>query len=145
MFDTTVTRSTTFALLLAALAVPLGAMGCASGSDTPDSGALIPQVDAGHTYNFDSGAPTIHDSGPPPGHDAGGFHPVVDAGHTTVHDAGGGATCVPTCSSNTDCQTSCPTFTSAVTCCDSSSHTCYMYTGSMCPASGGTSDGGAAY
>ena len=49
-------------------------------------------------------------------------------------------TCASTCTSDVQCQQSCPTTSGAMSCCDRSTGTCYLRTGSMCPSFQG--DGG---
>lgn len=42
--------------------------------------------------------------------------------------------CVPTCETNTDCQTTCPVVQGSIACCDTTStFSCYSQTGSTCP------------
>ncbi len=44
-------------------------------------------------------------------------------------------TCATSCASDEDCQTTCPPVTNAVSCCDTSTETCYTYSSLQCPVS----------
>jgi hypothetical protein len=49
---------------------------------------------------------------------------------------GGGGTCVPSCSSDSDCQNSCPPVAGGVNCCDSMSGMCFPSQTAACPTMG---------
>jgi hypothetical protein len=49
------------------------------------------------------------------------------------NDSGQQGQCVPTCSSDMDCQNSCPTVPNGINCCDTSTGICYAYASTTCP------------
>ena len=82
-------------------------------ADTPQSG--LTDEDAG--TGGDGSVPSSgNDSGaPPPTHDAGA------------------STCVATCNTNDECQSSCSPVNNGLNCCDSA-HVCFQWSGTACPA-----------
>jgi len=46
---------------------------------------------------------------------------------------GGGQQCVQSCTSDLDCQNSCPTVPQGENCCDTSTGICYAYSSTTCP------------
>jgi hypothetical protein len=42
--------------------------------------------------------------------------------------------CATSCVSDEDCQTTCPSVANSVSCCDTSTETCYAYASLQCPA-----------
>ena len=89
-------------LVIIALALGAFAAGCASGTDPGDD------FDAGRLVGVDTGpgGPRVDAAGPP--RDAG-----IDARFDAGQDAG---VCVPTCTSDFDCQNSCPANPLGVNC-----------------------------
>ncbi len=84
-----------------------------------DSPAEIVEDDGGTVEQPDSGpAPVAHDSG-------GG-----SKADTSAKDAG---KCVAQCTSDSECQNSCPVVTSGINCCDTTTGTCYPASTSTCP------------
>ena len=65
----------------------------------------------------------------PPVRDVGtdAFAPPRDAGRRM---------CVPSCTTNAQCGSSCPLVTGSASCCDLMSNTCYTSTTSVCPVPG---------
>ena len=49
-------------------------------------------------------------------------------------DGGSTTSCVPTCSTDQDCQNSCPAVPNGINCCDTSTGICYAYASQVCPA-----------
>ncbi len=49
-------------------------------------------------------------------------------------DSGSQQQCVQQCTSDQDCESSCPLVPNGVNCCDTSTGICYAYSGSACPA-----------
>ncbi len=94
---------------LLSCALILAATGCATSSGTDIDGGELPdgavKSDAAH-----------------PG----------DSG--TQKDSGSQQQCVTQCTSDTDCENSCPSVPNGVNCCDTSTGICYAYSGSACPA-----------
>lgn len=84
------------------------------------------------------------DAGVGSGHDAAGLDvvshsdtgtPNNDSG--TTADTGGGGVCKANCTSDTDCQSTCPAApNNGVNCCDIGSGVCFASSQSTCPASG---------
>ena len=75
--------------------------------------------------DFDGGgldAATLKDSGGTKT-DSGGTK--TDSGQTTQ--------CVPSCTSDTDCQNSCPSVPNGINCCDTATGICYANASSTCP------------
>jgi len=58
-----------------------------------------------------------------------------DAHHdgATNKDSGSQGQCVMNCTSDMDCQNSCPMVPSGVNCCDTATGVCYAYAQSSCP------------
>ena len=98
---------------------------CASGTDTD-----IAFGAGGSSPSTSSDAPdTTSGSG------FGGSGGAVAAGTTTVTgDPDGGATCVPKCNIDSDCQNSCPAAQTGINCCDAPSGFCYVASTAICPA-----------
>lgn len=71
-------------------------------------------------------------------HDSGtdAFTAPRDSGR----DTGGGRMCATSCSSDSQCASTCPLVPSSAACCDLGTNTCYTAPTSVCPAAG--SDGG---
>ncbi len=91
---------------LLACALVLAATGCATSSGTDlDGGDLDAAVKA----------------------DA----PKTDSG---TKDSGSQQQCVSQCTSDTDCESSCPNVPNGVNCCDTSTGICYAYSANACPA-----------
>jgi hypothetical protein len=116
------------------------AIGC--GSSRPHS----VDVDSGPGPQTDMGPG--HDSGPSPGTDMGitpprdtGPLPPHDTGPLPPHDSGGGGRmCTPSCTSDAQCQGTCPNAPpSSVNCC-MAGH-CYVSHTAMCPAPVGHDSG----
>ncbi len=92
---------------LLSCALLLAATGCASSGETDlDGGDLDAQVKT----------------------DA----PKADAGNK---DTGSQQQCVQQCTSDQDCQNSCPLVPNGTNCCDTSTGICYAYAGTSCPVS----------
>jgi hypothetical protein len=70
---------------------------------------------------------TIADTG-----DAGAGGPGIADDTGTTADAT--PTCVDHCADNSDCQSSCPSISGDVNCCDTSTGRCYLSAASTCPA-----------
>lgn len=106
-------------VLFASCASMLLVAGCAAGGDAGDdfdSGIRLPPGADGGPRSGD-GAPIRPDTGPP------------DAGQ----DAG---ICVPSCTMDIQCQTSCPAIrpgTTGANCCDRATNMCFVYSASTCP------------
>lgn len=61
----------------------------------------------------------------------------LDAAKDTGKDAGkdsNGPTCVPQCSTDTECQNTCPIPQSGISCCDTQTSLCYVSSAQACPA-----------
>jgi len=72
----------------------------------------------------------------------GGTHPD-GATHTDAasnKDSGSQSQCVTSCTTDEDCQNSCPEVPNGVNCCDTSTGICYAYSSTECPAP--VTDGG---
>lgn len=52
----------------------------------------------------------------------------------TAKDTGSQQQCVSQCTSDTDCENSCPNVPNGVNCCDTSTGICYAYSSTVCPA-----------
>jgi hypothetical protein len=110
--------------------------GDAGGGPTPDTGGhVIPGTDTGTTGSQDVGVGS-NDTG------------VVSTGDTGTGTGAGDApsgTCAPNCSSDSDCQSTCPAVSGALNCCDPGSGVCFTSSESVCPdqvPEGGTSGTG---
>jgi hypothetical protein len=55
---------------------------------------------------------------------------------STNKDSGSQGQCVPSCSTDQDCENSCPMVPNGVNCCDTSTGICYAYAATACPAGG---------
>lgn len=97
-------------LLAFGLLASLAATGCAASSAADDDGGPIDQ-DAGIKADVKSST------------DSGG-----------KQDTGTTEQCVPTCTSDQDCENSCPQVPNGVNCCDTSTGICYAYASNVCPA-----------
>ena len=56
----------------------------------------------------------------------------TDSGGTKT-DSGQTTQCVPSCTSDTDCQNSCPSVPNGINCCDTATGICYANASSSCP------------
>lgn len=56
-------------------------------------------------------------------------------------DSGSQGQCVTNCTSDMDCQNSCPTVPSGVNCCDTATGVCYAFSSTSCPAPSPTDAG----
>jgi hypothetical protein len=121
------TAATIFASLLMVLATIAG---CGSGRRTNPTDGGTPRMDTGILF-VDSG-PMGRDTGPVP-HDAGtdAFTPPRDSGHDT-----GGRMCATSCSTDSQCASTCPAMPSRASCCDMETNTCFTATTSVCPMGG---------
>lgn len=110
----TLIRTSILAILL------IGAAGCDERRARVDAG-----TDA-YAERVDAFFPTAPDA----------FVPPTDAGRDGGRDAASGGTmCVARCTSDSQCQTSCPAAAGGGTnCCDRGTGTCYPYRFAMCPA-----------
>ncbi len=54
-------------------------------------------------------------------------------GNTTNNDSGQQGQCVTNCTSDTDCQNSCPNVPNGINCCDTATGVCYANASSTCP------------
>ncbi len=90
-----------------------------------DTGVVIPG-DSG-TGPRDTGVTPPVDTGT--GTDA--FVPPRDSGR----DTGSGRVCATSCSSDSQCSSTCPPVMSRASCCDLGTNTCYAATTSVCPRS----------
>ena len=61
---------------------------------------------------------------------------------TTPKDAAPVDTCKPGCTSDTECQNTCPKESSGTSCCDTTNGKCFRYMGNACPVPTPPSDGG---
>ena len=124
-------------LSLIAVSVLLSALAIGCGSSRPHS-----DVDTGPVTHMDAGPGTDmglpgRDMGPVitpdtgPGHDAFVGHDAPNPGR----DAGGGGTCVSSCTSDTQCAGTCGTPTSGTSYCCMASR-CYLSRTMVCPATG---------
>jgi hypothetical protein len=99
------------ALLTCILLSTSALWGCAASAAEPDDGGL----------SGDSGK---HDSGSDSGKNDSG----------TNQDSGNqGGQCVPSCTSDLDCQNSCPNVPNGINCCDTATGICYANAASSCP------------
>ena len=116
MSPQTLARLGAVALAVALAAPSLG--GCATDSATNGT-----DFDAGSGTD-DSGGGTPDDSGTTP----------YDSG-TTSNDTGTGTgQCVAHCTTDNDCQSSCPGVDGGVSCCDTASSVCFNSATAACPA-----------
>ncbi len=95
-------------LLAFALLASLAATGCAASGVADDDGG---------PSDFDSG-----------------IKADVKTDGAKQQETGTTQECVPSCSSDTDCENSCPAVPNGVNCCDTSTGICYAYASSVCPA-----------
>jgi hypothetical protein len=125
------TAASIFALMFVVL---VSAPGCGSGRRTTGGDSGTPRMDSGIPTFADTGVMPGHDGGPP--HDAGvdSGAPPRDSGRDT------GRMCATSCSSDSQCSSTCPSMPSRASCCDLGTNTCYTATTSVCPAGG--DDGG---
>lgn len=102
-------------------------MGCSSGRATrPDSGVVIPVMDTGP--RADTPVVIGVDAPPPPPVDAPPIPPDVP------RDTGGPARmCVASCTTDSQCATSCPANPRGANCCDTLAGTCYAAMVAVCP------------
>ena len=132
---------TTAASILAVLLMVLATIaGCGSGR------RANPVVDAGRP-GFDSGTPPLVDSGGGP-RDTGMVTPrdagvdaasgPRDSGTATPRDAG--RMCARSCTTDSQCSSTCPSVPSSASCCDLATNSCYNAATLVCPAAG--EDGG---
>ena len=98
-------------ILSVALLASLAATGCAASAETDDDGGPTNE-DAGLKADANKG----NDSG------------------NTQQDSGSQGQCVPTCTSDQDCENSCPLVPNGVNCCDTSTGICYAFASTTCPA-----------
>jgi hypothetical protein len=99
---------------------------CATGADTTDFGA------GGASGPSTSASPPDTTVTTGVGGSGGG-----GAGVTTTTGSGdpdGGGVCVPKCSADSDCQSSCPAAQTGINCCDAPSGLCYNASTATCPA-----------
>lgn len=122
------------AVLLSAAATACAANGEPDVGDGDDAGG--PVTDSG---GYGGGDSTSGGDSASSGYDSGSS----DTG-TTTYDTGTTDTgtttgvCTPSCTSDQECESSCPAAPSGGTnCCDTSSGVCFANTSSTCPASGG--------
>ena len=69
--------------------------------------------------------------------DGGGDVAVIDSGKKdtgTNKDSGQQGQCVSSCTSDLDCQNSCPDVPNGINCCDTATGICYANASSTCPA-----------
>jgi len=95
-------------LLSVALLASLAATGCAASSAADDDGGPIDE-------------------------DAG-LKDAKGSDGNTNKDSSNNEQCVPTCTSDQDCENSCPAVPNGVNCCDTSTGICYAFASSTCPA-----------
>jgi hypothetical protein len=85
---------------------------------------------------MDSGVLVFPDSGGGP-RDTGPAPIDAFVARDTGHDTGsGGRMCATSCSTNSQCSSTCPAVMSRAACCDLGTNTCYTATTSVCPVSG---------
>ena len=60
--------------------------------------------------------------------------PKTDAPAKDSSKDGAQSQCVPQCTTDQDCENSCPAVPNGVNCCDTSTGICYAYAGQACPA-----------
>jgi hypothetical protein len=122
-------RNTTLSVVVFVLtAVGLAACGDSVNNDFPDGSRSDAHVD-GSQHPDATQTDARPDVAPDVAHDV-----AVDVAHDVAADVAHdtGARCVATCTSNADCQGSCPTAPSGMNCCDITTGVCYV--GLMCPA-----------
>lgn len=113
-------------------------MGCSSGRPVrPDTGGVSgtdtgPRVDSGIVVMIDAPPVTPIDAG----RDAPPIAPI-DAGR----DARSGSMCVASCTTDSQCATSCPANPRGANCCDTLAGVCYAAMVAVCPVTT-TEDGG---
>ncbi|HEY1960747.1 MAG TPA: hypothetical protein VGH28_34280 [Polyangiaceae bacterium] len=95
-------------LLSVALLASLAATGCAASAETDDDGG-----------------PTNEDAG---------FKADAKSDGANQQDGNDNNQCVPSCTSDQDCESSCPSVPNGVNCCDTSTGICYAFASSVCPA-----------
>ena len=117
MSPQTLARLGAVAFAVAVAAPSLG--GCATDSATNST-----DFDSGGGGTADSGGGTPYDSGTTP-YDAG--NPTTDSGTPTGQ-------CVSHCTTDNDCQNSCPSVDGGVSCCDTASSVCFNSATAACPA-----------
>ena len=115
-----------------ALFAPAAVASCASGSDTQASVGGGGMGGASAASNG-AGMPTSTGTGTSTGTDPSTGSGSNGASGTSTTGSGG-TMCVPHCTSDQECHTSCPSAGSSLNCCDISTGVCYVTGSSTCPA-----------
>ena len=107
---------------------------------TPDTGTT-PRIDTG-VATPDTGRGATPDTGSGSTPDTGSTG-TPDTGIVTTKDgSGGGGVCVSSCTTNTECQSSCPAIAGALNCCDAVTMACFQSAATACPGETMVEDGG---
>jgi hypothetical protein len=123
-----------------AAALSLAVTACAANGDPEvgdgedDAGGEPTDAGGGGYSDTSSG----HDSGSTGYDSATGYDTGPTNEDTGAEDTGTTGVCTPSCTSDSECENSCPAAPSGgINCCDTSSGVCFANTSSTCPASGG--------
>jgi hypothetical protein len=113
--------------------------GQSGGFNSPDGGAGTPVGEGGVAVLADTGISpgTTYDVYVAPTADTG---TVITGGDGST----GGGQCMPNCTSDQDCQSTCPAVAGALNCCDTTSGVCFTSSESACPDTSGSGEGGTA-